>query len=254
MISLHQVSFSYRKRGVLDGLSLDVGDGTVAAVLGPNGAGKSTLLDICLGWRRPSEGTVQISGKNLDEMSARERGRTVSLVPQRENVRFDFPVIDYVLLGRAPHLPPLSVPGRTDREIAVDAMEKVGIAHLSRRPIVELSGGEYQLMLIARSLAQQPRVMLLDEPTSQLDPAHRLAVLKVLDRIASAGITVLMTSHSPETAALIANELHLMHAGKIARSGSPKEVLTKDNLEMVYGVPFIVKWLDGSPHFSWKLE
>jgi iron complex transport system ATP-binding protein len=253
MLRLSEIFFAYGKRPVLSGLSFETESGTISAVLGPNGAGKSTLLDICLGWRKPNAGSVTIEGNGLDAMSTRDRGKIVSLVPQRENIRFDFPVLEYVLLGRAPHLPPLAVPGPADTAIAIEALGTVGIAHLAERQVAQISGGEYQLMLIARSLTQQPRLLLLDEPTSQLDPAHRIEVLRVLKRLAAAGITVFLTSHSPETAALVADRIHLLHGGAIVVSGPPREVLTEEHLEAAYGVEFHIAWWEGVPRFGWDV-
>jgi len=174
----------------------------------------------------------------------------MSLVPQRENVRFDFSVTDYVLLGRSPHLPPLGAPGPGDRTIAREALRTVGLAGFAGRSIVTLSGGEYQLMLIARSLAQQATVLLLDEPASQLDPAHRRRVTALLRRLADRGMTVVYTSHDPQAAAAAADTVHLLHRGRFAFSGPPRRTLTAAALRAVYGVPFSVAWTRRGPHVS----
>jgi iron complex transport system ATP-binding protein len=238
--------FAYRGRPpILRGVSLRLEKGTVAAVLGPNGAGKSTLLDLCLGWLKPASGEVVIDGISVLEMSRAERGRRLSLVPQRENVRFDFQVLDYVLLGRAPRLRPLGAPGERDVKVAREALSAVGIRHLAGRSITTLSGGEYQLMLIARSLAQEPAILLLDEPGSHLDPRHQQGILRVLRTLSARGTSVLMTSHNPQSAAAVADTIHLMKAGRIAYAGRPREVLTAAALRAVYGVPFDVHWTRG---------
>ncbi len=223
LLALRGVTFAHPGGGdVLRGLSLDVAEGSIAAILGPNGSGKTTLLDICLGWRRPARGSVTLRGRPLESWSRRERGALMSLVPQRENVRFDFTVREYVLLGRAPHLRPLEAPGRSDEAIARAALEAAGITRLADRSIATLSGGEYQLMLIARSLAQQPALLLLDEPASQLDPANQLAVIRLLRRLRDRGITVLYTSHNPQTAAIAADAIHMLKAGRFAVSAPPR--------------------------------
>jgi iron complex transport system ATP-binding protein len=246
------VSIAFPGRGsVLRGLSLAVGAGTVTAVLGPNGSGKTTLLDVCLGWRKPDTGTVLLRGQPLPSWSRREQARTVSLVPQRENVRFDFGVTDYVLLGRSPHLPPLGAPGREDFAIVRDARRTAGIAGLADRSITTLSGGEYQLMLIARSLAQQAVLLLLDEPASQLDPAHRQRVTGLLRRLADRGLAVVYTSHDPQATAAAADTVHLLHGGRFAFSGTPRRALTPEALQAVYGLPFRVAWTRRGPHISW---
>jgi iron complex transport system ATP-binding protein len=253
MLRFDHVSFGFGQRSVLDDVDLAVANGTVATILGPNGAGKSTLLDLCLGWRLPRVGVVEVAGRQLQNMSPRELGRTIGLVPQRENVRFNFSVEDYVLLGRGPHLRALGMPGKEDRRIARDALDTVGMAELRKQSIMTLSGGEYQLMLIARSLTQQPRILLLDEPTSQLDPAHRIDILRVLKQLSERGITVLLTSHSPEIAALVSDEVFLLGSGRICAYGSARSVLTEANLESVYRTEFRITWRNGHPHFMWEL-
>ena len=247
MVSLRDVMFSYRRGApVLKSITLQLEPGEVAAVLGPNGAGKTTLLDVCLGWKSPSAGTVLLADRPVRGMTPAERGRTVSLVPQRENVRFDFSVAEYVLLGRAPHLRPLAAPGRHDRSVAAAALREAGIARLGERSIAGLSGGEYQLMLIARSLAQQAAILLLDEPASQLDPAHQVRVLRLVRALSRKGIAVLFTSHSPQAAATVADTVHLLRGGRFVASGPPRAVLTAAALERLYGVPFSVRWSKGA--------
>jgi len=253
VLRLMSVSFAFAEREVLWDVSLSLEEGKVLVLLGPNGAGKSTLLDICLGWKKPTAGEVILAGKPLSDYSPRKRGQAVSLVPQRENVRFNFSCLDYVMLGRAPYLSPLASPGRADVEIAREALDAAGIPHLENRQITAVSGGEYQLVLIARSLAQQPDILLLDEPTSQLDPAHRITVLRTLQKLSKRDISILLTSHSPETAALIADEVCLLKEGTIAYSGPAEEVLTDEILQSVYGVPFTVRWSEGKPQFIWDL-
>jgi iron complex transport system ATP-binding protein len=246
MVNLRGVAFSYRRGApVLKGITLKLERGEVAAVLGPNGAGKTTLLDICLGWKTPSAGTVLLADRPVRNLTPAERGRTVSLVPQRENVRFDFTVAEYVLLGRAPHLPPLAAPGRHDRLVAAAALREAGIARLAERSIAGLSGGEYQLMLIARSLAQQAEILLLDEPASQLDPAHQVRVLRLVRALSRKGICVLFTSHSPQAAATVADTVHLLRGGRFVAAGAPRAVLSAATLEKLYGVPFSVRWTKG---------
>lgn len=252
LLEARGIAVSFPGRGsVLRGLSFAASAGTVTAVLGPNGSGKTTLLDVCLGWRRPDRGTVLLAGRPLGSWGRRAQARTMSLVPQRENVRFDFSVTDYVLLGRSPHLPPLGVPGPGDLAIAREALRTVGIAGFAGRSIATLSGGEYQLMLIARSLAQQATVLLLDEPASQLDPAHRQRVTALLRRLADRGMTVVYTSHDPQAAAAAADTVHLLHRGRFAYTGSPRRTLTAEALRAVYGVPFRVAWTRNGPHVSW---
>jgi iron complex transport system ATP-binding protein len=247
------ISCAFPGRGsVLSGLSFSVLPGTVTAVLGPNGSGKTTLLDICLGWRPPDRGAVLLNGRPLARWSRQERARAMSLVPQRENVRFDFTVTDYVLLGRSPHLAALGTPRPSDLAVVRGALATAGIRGLAERSIVTLSGGEYQLMLIARSLAQEASLLLLDEPASQLDPANRLRVTRLLRRLADQGIAVVYTSHDPQAAAAAADTVHLLSKGRFAFSGTPRRTLTASALHAVYGVPFRVAWTRRGPHVSWE--
>jgi iron complex transport system ATP-binding protein len=252
ILEVRKAGFSYPgARPILNDLTFELVKGTIAAILGPNGAGKSTLLDICLGWKQPDRGAVLLAGKPFQDWSRGERGRMMSLVPQRENVRFDFTVLEYVLLGRAPHLRPLETPGKRDRAIAREALSAAGVAALADRSVTTLSGGEYQLMLIARSLTQQPSVLLLDEPASQLDPGHQLRVMRLLKKLSRQGITVLFTSHSPQTAAIVADTVHLLKSGRFRFSGRPREALTEKNLRAVYGVQFKVGWSRGIFSCTW---
>jgi iron complex transport system ATP-binding protein len=252
LLELRKVWFAHQGRqSVLRNLSLEVEEGSIAAILGPNGSGKTTLLDICLGWRRPARGDVVLKGRRLADFTRRERGTLMSLVPQRENVRFEYTVMEYVLLGRAPYLGPLEAPGSVDERIAREALAAAGIARLAQRSIATLSGGEYQLMLIARSLAQSPALLLLDEPASQLDPGNQLAVIRLLKSLRSRGITVVYTSHNPQAAAIAADTIHMLKNGNFAASGPPREVLTGAVLQRVYGVPFRVSWKRDVPHVQW---
>jgi iron complex transport system ATP-binding protein len=253
VLEVRGVSFAFAGGGsVLRNLTFAVEPGTVTAVLGPNGAGKTTLLDICLGWRRPDQGSVLLRGRPLATWGRREQARVMSLVPQRENVRFDFTVTDYVLLGRSPHLPVLGVPGPRDLAVAREVLRTAGIAGLAERSIATLSGGEYQLMLVARSLAQQSSLLLLDEPASHLDPAHQQRVTVLLRRLADRGLAVVYTSHDPQAAAASADTVHLLWNGRFAFSGAPRRTLTSESLRAVYGVPFRVAWTRHGPHVSWE--
>jgi iron complex transport system ATP-binding protein len=243
LLSARGISYHYPGGPpVLSGVTLALEAREIAAVLGANGAGKSTLLDICLGWKKPTKGAVTLDGRPCASLGGAERGRLMSLVPQRENARFDFTVEDYALLGRAPYIPALGAPGSADRAAVARALREAGIAHLARRAITRLSGGEYQLMLIARSLAQEASILLLDEPASQLDPAHQARVLRLVRSLARRGIAVLFTSHSPQAAASIADTVHLLKRGRLMASGAPRAVLTGEHLTRLYGIAFTARW------------
>jgi iron complex transport system ATP-binding protein len=252
LLALKDVSFSFPGGApLLAGLDFAVEKGSVSAVLGPNGCGKTTLMDICMGWRKPDAGAVLLDDRPLARWSRRERARTVGLVPQREEARFDFTVHEYVMLGRAPHIALLAQPGPADDEAVHAALEEVGIRRFARRSASTLSGGEFRLMLIARSLCQRPSLLLLDEPAGHLDPANSLLVVRLLEKLRHSGLTILYTSHDPQTAALSADAIHLLRGGRILRSGSPRNVITEDALGEVYGIPARVDWIGESPHIRW---
>jgi iron complex transport system ATP-binding protein len=246
IIALEDVHFAYRgaSQHVFDDLDLSIPDGAFAVILGPNGTGKTTLLHLILGYRRPQHGKVYIAGTLQERYTRREMSRLAGLVPQDEAVAFDFSVLDYTLLGRAPYIGPLDMPTENDVQIAIKALEAVGVAHLGMRPLASLSGGERQLVIIARALAQQPRILLLDEPTAHLDLSNRNRVLHVLRTLNQHGTTVVMTTHDPVAAAAVANFVVLMRDGKVIEAGQPEEVFTAERLSATYGVPVRVLRLE----------
>lgn len=242
ILQFDRVSFAYRGAPLFAGLDLSVGEGEMAAVLGPNGSGKTTLVRLAVGHLEPSAGSVTLRGTRLADLSSRERARTISVVPQESQLAFDFGVREIVLMGRAPHQGVLGLDGEEDRAIALEAMEQTGVAHLAERRFHELSGGERQRVVIARALAQRPRLLLLDEPTAFLDLKHRLAVYALLTRLnRDLGITVVVVSHDINLAARHCDRVVLLHRGAVAADGPPGEVLTVDNLRSVYAVDVDVR-------------
>ena len=245
--SVRGVRFGYGAGGpeVLRDLSLDIPAGTTTAVLGPNGCGKTTLLHVLLGWLAPREGEVFIDGRRQADIPRRERGRLMALVPQAEYVPFDFSVLEYVLMGRTPYVGVLEMPSEEDRTVAFESLESLGLAHLWRRPVPELSGGERQMATLARALAQRTPILLLDEPTAHLDLGNKGRLLDALAGLAGRGTTVVLTTHDPETASLAARHLVLMQDGRVLDSGPLEEVLVADRLSLTYGVPVRVVEIEG---------
>jgi iron complex transport system ATP-binding protein len=241
------INFTYASatQAALKEISFDIYPSSVTAILGPNGAGKTTLLHLLLGLNRPATGTILLNDISIDQYSRHELSQQIGLVPQSEYVPFAYSVLEFVVLGRAPYLGPLELPGEADIDIARGAMQEVGISHLEERAIPELSGGELQLVLLARALCQQPRILLLDEPTSHLDLANRNITLKILDRLRTNGTTIIFSTHDPEAAALIADHLVLMRAGEVLNSGSLEQVFTSEMLSRVYGTPVEVVSVNG---------
>ena len=249
MISLADLRFSYdgADQLVLQNVSLEIPAGAVTALLGPNGSGKTTLLRVLLGMLSPQAGTVFIDGKRRESYSRTALSRLMGLVPQEERVPFPLSVLDYVLLGRAPHLGLLERPGQVDYQAAREALEMVEVTALIDRPVPSLSGGERQLATVARALAQQPRVFLMDEPAAHLDLGHKRRILDVIRALAEGGVTIVMTTHDPNAAAAVADYVVLMREGRTVAVGPVAAVLNSENLSATYGLPVEVTQVRGRP-------
>ena len=245
--SISEISYSYPNASApaLDAFNLEIPQGCSMALLGPNGAGKSTLMDILLTWKKPSQGSVQLFGKALDSYSRKEIGRTISLVPQDENSNFAFTVLDYVLFGRAPYLGDMAQPNAEDLDIASDTLRQVGLTAFSNRSVTSLSGGEHQLLLLARAIAQRPKLMLLDEPTSALDPANTARVLEILKNLHDQGMTLFFTTHDPSLAAEAATHVAMLKSSRLLASGPLAETMTSELLTSLYDTPMATLPHDG---------
>ncbi len=224
----------------LDGVSMDVPDGTLYAVLGPNGSGKSTLLKALLGVLRASGGKALVDGRDAASWSRRELARAVGVVSQAETVAFPLTVREMVAMGRYPHLGPLRTERDEDRAAIVRALEQCDVADLSGRDITTLSGGELQRVRLARALAQEPRALVLDEPTASLDIRHEMAILELLREWADGGMTVLVVTHGLDLAARFADHVLLLAHGRVAAEGPPARVMQSGTLEAVYRWPIAV--------------
>ena len=232
-------------------VDLNVHTGELMAVIGPNGAGKTTLLFLAMGWLKPWAGSVTLSDKPLERFSRRALGKQIALIPQSEHIPFEYSVLEYVMLGRAPYLPPLGMPSAKDEKIAYEALETVGIAHLFDHCVLKLSGGERQLVLAARALAQQPRLLLLDEPTSHLDLSNKYRMVQVLNGLLERGATILMTTHDPDLALAVSQDLVLMEKGRVLVSGQTNQVATSENLSQIYQVPVRIVPVEGRNQVLW---
>jgi iron complex transport system ATP-binding protein len=235
-LALRGIELALGGRSVLVGADLAVAPGEVVGLLGRNGAGKTTLLRVASGLLAPDAGQVLLDGQPLRALDRRARARAVAVVPQETHFPFPFTVAEVVLMGRAPHLGWLGFEGRADRAAAREAMERLGILELADRSILELSGGERQLAVLARALAQAPRLLLLDEPTAFLDLRHRLEVLARVGELAAAGTGALVVSHDLGVAARCCDRLALLAGGRVLVAGRPEEVLTPAALRAAYGI------------------
>ncbi len=254
ILQFENIVFHYGNtpRLVLDGFSLTLPAGQVSAILGPNGSGKTTLMRLAYAKEQPTRGEILLDGKSLRLYPRRELGRWIGLVPQNEHLHYDYTLLEYTVLGRAPYLEPLAMPGKADFDIASHALQRVGLVGMENRAVTRLSGGEIQLALVARALTQQPRLLLLDEPTSHLDLANKHRLMDIVRELASQGMTVIFTTHEPEAAATIASHLVLMRAGRVQYSGTLEEGLTSENLSQAYGVPVRVIPIDGLRLVTWQ--
>jgi iron complex transport system ATP-binding protein len=237
VLDVEDLTFAYPGRPrLLKGIWFSVGAREVMCLLGPNGTGKTTLLRCLIRISKPASGTVRVLGRDTATMTAKELARRVAYVPQASTTVFPFTVLDIVVMGRSPHLGFMATPTAHDERIALDALEQVGIGHLARRPFAQVSGGERQLALIARALAQQASVLVMDEPTASLDYGNQVRMLRLIKSLAASGHTILMTSHFPNHAFDCANQTALMKDGRIVEKGQPDIVISDASLSALYGV------------------
>jgi len=242
-LELRSVSVRAGKTPLISDLDLSVPTGTWVSIIGPNGAGKSTLLRAVVG-ANPSTGEISVDGNALGSMTGRERGRQIAWVPQNPTIPAGFRVFDYVLLGRAPHRHLLAAERPDDLRITQAVLEDLDLVAFAERDVTSLSGGERQRVVIARALAQQAPVLLLDEPTTALDLGHQQDVLVLLDRLRREGRTVVSTMHDLTLAGHFADELVLMSEGRIVAQGCARDVLTEQNLATHYNADVTIRYED----------
>lgn len=235
-LEARHLDFGYRGKRVGSGVSLGVEAGEVLCLLGPNGSGKTTLFKTLLGLLPSQGGGVLMDGVNLAALRREEVARLVSYVPQAHAAFFPFTVREVVLMGRTAHLGVFSSPSRRDHEVALAAIERMRLAHLADSIYTRISGGERQLALIARALAQDARVVVMDEPTANLDFGNQVRVLQHIQSLAQSGIGVLLSTHDPDQAFLCADRVAMLYEGRLARTGTPAEAITAESLRQLYGV------------------
>ncbi len=244
-LSVDKLAHAFDGRTVLTALGFAVPSGSFFTIIGPNGSGKTTLLKLMVGLLRPQAGGLTVLGRPIAAYSVRQLARAMAYVPQTVPPTFAFTVQQVVLMGRAPHLGLLGLESAADLDLAREAMRLADVEHLSRRRLDQLSGGEQQRVLIARAICQQPRILLLDEPTAALDLAHQAAVMDLMERLKhDQGITIVMVSHDLNLAAMYADQILLLDQGRMAGLGPPQTVLDFNLLEKVYGCTLLV---DQSP-------
>jgi iron complex transport system ATP-binding protein len=237
LLSGHTLTIGYPDHTVGSGLDVELATGEVLALLGPNGGGKTTLLKTLLGLLKPKAGEVRLGGEPLARISIRERARNIAYVPQVHVGTFAFTVETVVLMGRSAHGNLFSAPSAHDRAVAQAALARFGIAGLSARPYTEISGGERQLALLARALAQEPQFIVLDEPTASLDFGNQGKVMREIKALAASGHGVLFTTHDPNHALRAADRAFLLRDGTCIAEGKVADVLNRAQLEALYRAP-----------------
>ncbi|MCE7946371.1 MAG: ABC transporter ATP-binding protein [Chloroflexi bacterium CFX4] len=235
MLAAKNISHAYTAGvPVLKGISLTLARGTILYLLGRNGCGKTTLMQCLSGTLRPESGEITFEGKAIHAYTPTERAQRIGLIPQLHAPSFAYTVREMILMGRAPHLGVFGTPSKADYAIANDALASVGLAHYRDRPYTQLSGGERQLVLIARGLAQKCRILLMDEPDAHLDLNNQQRVMEIVQQLAAEGLSFIVTSHVPNNALLYAHRVLLMKAGRVLSDGDPTHTLTEPLLSDAY--------------------
>jgi iron complex transport system ATP-binding protein len=248
MLEVRDLAFGFPGRTVGREISFSLADGEVMCVLGPNGGGKTTLFRTLLGLLAKHSGSVLLEHAALESLSRVEIARRIGYVPQGHSAYFAFTVREFVLMGRTAHLGALASPGKSDLSIVDRVLESLEIAHLAERPVNQVSGGERQLALVARALAQEPRLLVMDEPTASLDFGNQVRILERMRILGGKGIAVLFSTHAPDHAFLAAQRVLLLAEGHALAIGAPEDVIRADTLKRLYGVSVQVLPLPGGGH------
>lgn len=234
MLSVRNLHAGYDDTEIVHGVSFDVADGEFCCIIGSNGCGKTTLLKNLLGLIKPWEGTVTMDGDNVLELPEREMARRFAYIPQAHTPPFPYSVRDMVILGRTPYLNRMAIVSPEDRLVAYRSMKQLGIENLADETYTDLSGGQRQLVLIARALTQQPKVLIMDEPTASLDFGNQQLVLSRMKTLSSQGMSVIMVTHDPDHALYCADRVVVMKKGRVIKDGTAEETITTQTLQDIY--------------------
>ena len=245
VIQTRNLGIGYPDHPVGRGINLDVKPGQVLCLLGPNGGGKTTLFKTMLGLLLAQEGDVFLDGAPLSSLPRNEIAKRVAYVPQAHTAHFPYCVIDMVLMGRTAHLGAFAMPGPHDRTRALEALDVLGIAELAHAEYTRISGGQRQLALIARGLAQDAQTLVMDEPTASLDFGNQVLVLEQVKALSKTGLSIVLSTHDPDHAFACANKVAILADGKIAAHGTPAGTITQKRLRDIYGVRVTIEKLSG---------
>lgn len=235
-LSMHNASVGYGTFPVLKNISFSLHSGEVICLLGPNGAGKSTIFKTLMGFLRPIDGVVCLNGVDTKKISIKDFAKNVAYVPQTSGVSFPYSVLDIVVMGRTAHLSSFRSPDSKEYHIAENILNFLGISCLSKKLFTQISGGERQLVLIARALAQNPRFLLMDEPTANLDYGNQVLIIQTIKKLKDVGIGILITTHNPDHVFLCGDKVVLLMNNERIIQGVVDDVITEENLSNSYGV------------------
>lgn len=236
LLEVNDLYGGYSGKDICRGISFRIDEGELLSVLGPNGCGKTTLFRLLLGFIPFSSGNIQINGMSAASMSKKEMSRHIAYIPQSHTALFSYTVLEIVLMGRASYFSTFESPGPSDRKKALEALEKLNILHLANRKYTALSGGQRQMVLIARAICQDAKIFVMDEPSASLDYANQQLLMKVVSGLTGQGYSIIMSTHSPEHPFAVADKVLLMNQGKTAAFGTPEKAITSENLKKVYGI------------------
>lgn len=244
-LNVEHLDFYFGKRQILKDVSFEAQSGELLSILGPNGVGKSTLFRCILNLLTPKAGTVTLDGKNVRQMTAQELARHIAYIPQFHSPAFNYSVLEMVLMGTASQLNALAAPGKQQLEVAKSALARMNIEHLADHPYGFCSGGEKQLCLIARAIAQQAKILVMDEPSASLDFGNRIRVMQTVRGLVADGYAVVQTTHDPEQAFMYSDKIMAMHDGQVLAHGRPQEILRPELISTLYDVDVEVHSLSG---------
>lgn len=242
-IVISNLCFSYGERLVLDNINVTAEKGKLLSVVGPNGVGKSTMFYCILGILNNYKGRIEIEGRDIRGLDIREMAKLIAYVPQNHYPSFNFSVFDMVLMGTSIQVSSVSIPGKAQMNLVYSALERLGISHLKNRSYTRISGGERQLVLIARALVQQTKVLILDEPTANLDFGNQVRVLTQIKSLAKEGYTIIQSTHNPDQTFMFSDHILAMLNGKVLADGVPSDVLTEELINRLYVVDVNVQSL-----------